>query len=117
MDQQGPRVFHDLARRAADPDFAWTPLRPRVDVHHLYQLEGGPAAALLRYAPGGRIPAHVHEGHEHIYILSGSQQDGRGVYVAGDLVVNAPGTSHEVESPGGCMVFVIWERPVRFVDS
>jgi anti-sigma factor ChrR (cupin superfamily) len=122
MSADAPLVFRDLARRAADPDSEsdhldarlWEPLRPGVEIHRLYGKDGGPSAALLRYAPGGEVPEHLHPGYEHIYVLSGSQQDERGVYAAGDLVVNLPGTRHRVESPGGCVVLVVWERPIEF---
>jgi anti-sigma factor ChrR (cupin superfamily) len=116
----GSLHFADLARRAEQPDFQWELLRPSVQIHPLYggQKNGaGPAAALLRYAPGGQVPHHVHPGYEHIYVLRGSQQDHRGVYVAGDFVVNLPGSSHGVSSPGGCLVLVVWEHPIAYVAS
>jgi anti-sigma factor ChrR (cupin superfamily) len=71
---------------------------------------------LLRYAPGSQVPSHQHEGYEHVYVLSGEQQDERGTYPAGTFVVNPPGTSHRVWSPQGCLVLVVWQRPVRFLE-
>jgi anti-sigma factor ChrR (cupin superfamily) len=107
----------DLAALTADLDrLAWRPLRPGVDIHVLYEVPGGgPAAALLRYAPGAEVPIHEHTGHEHIHVLQGAQHDERGRYVAGTFVVNPPGTRHRVWSPDGCLVLIVWERPVRFV--
>ncbi len=104
-----------LAQRALAADFGWTPFRPGVEIHRLYgNGDAGPCAALLRYAPGATIPYHRHQGHEHIYVLHGSQADEAGTYAAGTLVVNPPGTGHAVRSPDGCVVLVIWERPVAF---
>jgi anti-sigma factor ChrR (cupin superfamily) len=95
---------------------AWRPLRPGVDIHVLHDAGGGgPSSALLRYAPGAEVPAHEHVGFEHIVVLDGEQRDERGSYRAGTVIVNPPGSQHRVWSPGGCLVLVIWERPVRFL--
>jgi anti-sigma factor ChrR (cupin superfamily) len=95
----------------------WEPLRPGVEISRLYDHgPDGPAAAVLRYAPGSVVPTHEHNGHEHIFVLEGEQEDHRGRYPAGTLVVNPPGSRHEVRSPGGCIVIVIWQRPVSFLD-
>lgn len=97
--------------------FAWEPFREGVEIARLY---GGAidaaSAALLRYAPGARVPQHVHRGHEHILVLTGSQRDDHGVYGAGTLLVSAPGTSHRITSDEGCVVLAIWERPVEIVE-
>ncbi|MES1206770.1 MAG: cupin domain-containing protein, partial [Pseudomonadota bacterium] len=78
---------------------------------------GAPTASILRYAPGARIPYHRHDGYEHVFILAGSQRDERGTYGAGSLVVNTPGSSHDVVSENGCTALLIWERPVVFVGE
>jgi anti-sigma factor ChrR (cupin superfamily) len=97
--------------------FEWKPFREGVEIARLY---GGAAdassAALLRYAPGARVPWHVHRGHEHILVLTGSQRDDHGVYRAGTLLVSAPDTSHRITSDEGCVVLAIWERPVEILD-
>jgi anti-sigma factor ChrR (cupin superfamily) len=100
---------------AAPERLSWEPLREGVEIHRIYG--GGaddPAAALLRYRPGAEVPWHLHAGVEHILVLAGTQEDGRGRYGPGTLVVNPAGTSHSVRSPEGCLVLAIWERPVRF---
>ena len=94
---------------------AWKPLRPGVDIHTLYQHgEDGPTAALLRYAPGAEVPRHLHTGAEHIFVLEGAQQDERARYPAGSIVVNPEGSAHRVWSREGCVVLIVWARPVRF---
>lgn len=75
----------------------------------------GSSSALLRYAPGARIPAHRHPGYEHIWVLEGAQEDESGRYDAGTFVVNAPGSSHSVWSEEGCLVLIVWERSVKFL--
>lgn len=94
----------------------FVPFHPGVESVWIYgQGEPGPAAALLRYAPGATIPPHLHEGYEHILVLDGAQEDERGRYPAGTLIVNEPGTQHNVSSPEGCLVLVIWEKRVTFL--
>lgn len=97
---------------------AWQPFHPGVDIVELYpQTDDGGHAALLRYHPGACVPLHVHAGLEHILVLRGTQRDERGVYRAGTLVVNRPGTSHRVCSDEGCIVLAIWQRPVKILGD
>ncbi|HEX5271452.1 MAG TPA: cupin domain-containing protein [Gemmataceae bacterium] len=109
-----------LLQRAASlkDEPGWEPLRPGVQIRRLYQAAGGgAAAALLRYQPGASIPAHEHLGHEHILVLDGAQSDEHGHYPAGSLVINRPASAHRVASAEGCVVLIIWERGVRFLDQ
>jgi anti-sigma factor ChrR (cupin superfamily) len=103
------------ARRA---DLPFQYFRAGVEVHWLResQDDDGPSAAVLRYAPGASVPPHRHQGEENIYVISGAQQDDRGIYPAGTHVVNVPGSSHAVASPEGCVVLVVWARPNRWLD-
>lgn len=93
----------------------WKPLRSGVDIHRLAGVEGGPSVALLRYAPGARVPAHRHAGFEVIYVLDGAQSDERGTYEAGTVVVNPRGGEHSVWSDNGCVVLIVWERSIEFL--
>jgi anti-sigma factor ChrR (cupin superfamily) len=95
---------------------AWEPLREGIDASWLYRNgEDGPAAALLRYRPGARVPLHRHRGYEHIYILRGSQTDGRGTLPAGSFIVNSPGSEHAVRSDDGCLALLIWQVPIEII--
>ncbi len=82
----------DLAD-ALQGNINWHPFRTGIEI---YRIHGdgteGAASALLRYAPGARLPSHEHCGHEHILVLSGSQYDEQGRYPTGTLTVNAPGS-------------------------
>ena len=50
---------------------AWQPFQEGVEIFRLYgQGKEGPAAALLRFRPGGRVDWHEHTGFEHILVLS-----------------------------------------------
>jgi anti-sigma factor ChrR (cupin superfamily) len=113
---QASFAFVDLVARAGQADaLAWQPFREGVEIHRLYGEGTEPAAALLRYKPGARVPTHAHTGLEHILVLSGSQSDENGHYPAGSLIVNPTGTRHTVVSEEGCVVLALWAAPVSFV--
>jgi anti-sigma factor ChrR (cupin superfamily) len=108
------QLLPEALKRRSD----FRPMREGVEIAELYKDEHtGASAALLRYAPGARVPRHEHSGYEHILVLEGSQRDERGEYPAGTLIVNPPGTAHSVESPSGCLVLILWQRPIHFVSE
>ena len=116
----GRLVLSDLFGPRQDfTRYEWAPFRPGVEISRIYgggagDPEGGPAAALLRYAPGAHVPGHDHTGFEHIIVLQGSQQDERGTYAAGSCMIHARGTGHNVASEEGCVVLALWYSPVAF---
>jgi len=94
----------------------WKPFRPGVDIARIYSTpEAGPEAAFLRYQPGASIPQHIHSGYEHIFILKGTQIDRSGEHGAGTVIINPPGSSHSITSPEGCIILIIWDKPVVLV--
>jgi anti-sigma factor ChrR (cupin superfamily) len=95
----------------------WKPFMEGIDIYRLYgNGTSGPAAALLRFHPGARVPLHEHTGYEHILVLAGSQVDDNSRATAGTLIVNPPQTNHSVLSETGCIVLAIYERPVAFLE-
>jgi anti-sigma factor ChrR (cupin superfamily) len=102
----------------AEQDFSryeFEPFRDGVEIARIYgDGRSGPAAALLRYAPGAVVPAHDHPGYEHIFVLSGSQRDDHGTYGPGSCLIHEPGTHHSVASADGCIVLALWYSPVVF---
>lgn len=111
-------IWPDLLNLGKNPErLAWKPFRPGVEIHYLYgDGQQGSAAALLKYAPGAKVPKHEHTGYEHIIVLAGGQRDHQGHHQAGTLVINPPGTQHDVVSDEGCLVLIIWEKPVQIKD-
>ncbi|MEM6256114.1 MAG: cupin domain-containing protein [Cyanobacteria bacterium P01_D01_bin.156] len=107
-------ILSDVFSIAEHPEqLSWERFRPGIEIHRLYgDGQRGPAAALLKYEPGATVPDHDHSGYEHILVLSGAQQDHQGKHSAGTLVINPPNTSHAVASDEGCIVLIIWEKPV-----
>ncbi|HEY0791892.1 MAG TPA: cupin domain-containing protein [Chthoniobacterales bacterium] len=111
-----PELKNLLVTVPAAKEIAWEPYRPGVEIYRLYGNGlDGPSAALLRYEAGSAVPLHEHSGYEHILVLAGAQEDQNGVIETGTLVINPPGTRHAVSSRSGCIVLVIYERPVRFL--
>jgi anti-sigma factor ChrR (cupin superfamily) len=110
---QAPAIWDWMHLAAAEDEIPWQPFRPGVEIHRLYGDGTAASAALLRYQPGASVPLHVHTGYEHVFVLSGSQTDDRGTHPGGTLVINPPGSRHSVVSPTGCIVLVIWEKPVE----
>jgi len=50
-------------------------------------------------------------------VLDGSQSDAQGTYAKGSVVINRPGTAHEVWSDEGCVVLIQWDRPVEILGD
>jgi anti-sigma factor ChrR (cupin superfamily) len=123
MNSQSVRDFlpdecSDLFHIAQHQDkIPWVSYKDDIEIFRLYG-DGvtGPTAALLRYRPGGEVPLHEHVGYEHIFVLSGSQQDEYGTYEAGSFAIHPPGTRHKVISESGCIVLAIYEKPVKFIE-
>lgn len=107
-------VIKDIFSLVEHPEqLDWQPFRPGVDIHRLYDAGPiGSSSALLKYEPGAMVPDHEHTGYEHIIVLSGDQRDRQGNYPTGTVVINEPGSHHKVTSESGCIVLIIWEKPV-----
>lgn len=52
------------------------------------------ATSIVRYQPGSRFNAHLHEYGEEILVLDGVFSDETGDYPAGSYIMNPPGSSH-----------------------
>lgn len=89
--------------------------RQNVEIKRLYdarQNGAGPAAALLRYAPGACVPNHLHGGYELILVIDGELIDDAGRHGPGTLEICPPGSTHALASEKGCTFLVVWEQPV-----
>jgi len=95
----------------------WKDFQPGVKRAEVVPFEAfGKAVVLLQYAAGARVPEHFHAGKKYIYVLDGSQQDEKGNYQTGEWVLNKPGSHHSVSSSDGCMVLLIYEEPVQWIN-
>lgn len=116
----GSTIYQVLDKNWRDRNLEWEPYssdgRNSVEIIRLYddRVNGvGPAAALLRYAPGAKVPAHLHPGTELILVLEGELIDDEGTHPAGVLEICPPGSIHTLSSETGCVFLVIWEQPVQ----
>ena len=70
---------------------------------------------LLRMAPGTRVAAHDHAGHERAVILAGGWRDFRGELRRGDFAVCGPeerGHTLEVDTDAPCIALVLNDAPI-----
>jgi quercetin dioxygenase-like cupin family protein len=112
-------ILRLLDKNWRDHHLDWQPYsadgRTSVEIIKLYddRKDGaGPAAALLRYAPGAKVPMHLHLGTELILVLEGELIDDAGVHPAGTLEICPSGSQHTLSSETGCVFLVVWEQPV-----
>ena len=96
-------------------ELPFQPFRDGIEISEI--VTGSPAVALLRYQPGASVPRHMHTGLETIIVLEGTQSDERGDYPAGSVILNPQGTVHSVWSTDGCVVFIQWQLPVKFLEE
>lgn len=86
-----------------DPQAEWESLVPGCTFR---DFDGGPAlgeahAGLIRVQPGSVFPSHRHVGEERTLVLQGRVADEHGnEYRAGDMIVMADGTEHELRAVG-----------------
>ncbi len=68
------------------------------------------ATTIVRYSPGSRFSAHVHDGGEEYLVLEGVFQDEHGDFPTGTYVRNPPGSRHAPRSDKGATILVkLWQ--------
>jgi len=88
---------------------------PGVERKLLYQDASGRLTALVRMAPGARLPRHRHVGLEQSFVLEGTLVDDDGACPAGHYVWRRPGSVHTAWAPEGCVVLGIFDAPNEFL--
>ena len=111
----------ELASRFVDVDkMAWEKTRyPGVEQKTLFvEKETGLLTALMRMAPGARLPDHEHVRIEQTYVLEGELHCGEGVCKAGQFVWRPAGSRHEAwAGPQGGLFLAIFQAPNKFFQS
>lgn len=70
------------------------------------------SAFLVRYGPGAHGDLHEHLGYELMFVLAGELVNDNGDrYTVGDLVIEEPGSVHQVSSVTGFTVLAVREAP------
>ena len=77
----------------------------------------GSITALIRMAPGARLPDHEHPLSEQSFVLEGVLEDDDGRCTAGDFVWRPAGSRHQAWSQGGCVVLGIFQVPNKFFEE
>ncbi|MEV7277148.1 cupin domain-containing protein [Streptomyces sp. NPDC093111] len=114
-------VFRDVLRNGFEQtDLPWVPWtepgREGVEFVVLWGPghagEEDSASLLLRFPAGAHGDFHEHLGHELMLVLDGTldHSDGRRFH-RGDLVIEEPGTRHQMSSETGCTVLAVRARP------
>ena len=84
----------------------------------LVDRETGVLTALMKFAPGARLPDHEHVRIEQTYVLEGSLVCGEGECTAGNYVWRPAGSRHEAwaGAKGGLML-AIFQIPNKFHEK
>jgi anti-sigma factor ChrR (cupin superfamily) len=84
----------------------------------LVDRETGVVTALMKFAPGARLPDHEHVLIEQTYVLEGSLLCGEGECKAGDYVWRPAGSRHEAwAGPEGGLMLAMFQIPNRFFEK
>jgi anti-sigma factor ChrR (cupin superfamily) len=79
--------------------------------------DSGVVTALMKFAPGAKLPDHEHVQIEQTYVLEGSLVCGEGECKAGQFVWRPAGSRHEAwAGPQGGLMLAIFQIPNRFYE-
>lgn len=79
--------------------------------------ETGVVTALMKFAPGAKLPDHEHMRIEQTYVLEGSLVCGEGECKAGDFVWRPAGSRHEAwVGPQGGLMLAMFQIPNKFYE-
>jgi anti-sigma factor ChrR (cupin superfamily) len=84
----------------------------------LVDRDSGVVTALMKFAPGAKLPDHEHVLIEQTYVLEGSLVCGEGECKAGEFVWRPAGSRHEAwAGPQGGLMLAIFQIPNRFYEA
>jgi anti-sigma factor ChrR (cupin superfamily) len=84
----------------------------------IIERETGIVTALLRFAPGAKLPDHEHVLIEQTYVLEGSLVCGEGECQAGEFVWRPAGSRHEAwAGPKGGLMLAMFQIPNKFFEA
>ena len=83
----------------------------------LFDKATGLITALMRMAPGTRLPEHEHVKIEQTYVLEGELHCGEGICKAGQFVWRPAGSRHEAwAGPQGGTFLAMFQIPNKFFE-
>jgi len=84
----------------------------------LVDRDSGVVTALMKFAPGAKLPDHEHVLIEQTYVLEGSLVCGEGECKAGEFVWRPAGSRHEAwAGPQGGLMLAMFQIPNRFFEA
>lgn len=97
--------------------YEWFDFRPNVKKLILAGAAETEHIAILWYTvTNGGVGLHYHAKTESVYVIDGSQTDGKGTYTDGTVYYNPPGSGHQVTDSGGFFLLA-YSAPPDFVNT
>lgn len=103
----------DLADVKTNPDsYVWFDFRPNVQKLILAGAAETEHIAILWYTvTDGAVGLHYHSMTESVYVIEGTQTDGKGEYPTGTVYFNPPGSGHQISDSSGFFLLAYASPP------
>lgn len=97
--------------------YDWFDFRPNVKKLILAGVPETEHVAILWYTiTEGAVGLHYHSKTESVFVIDGTQTDGKGVYPTGTVYFNPPGSGHEIMHSSGFFVLA-YAAPPDFMST
>jgi hypothetical protein len=97
--------------------YQWFDFKPNVEKLILAGAPETEHIAILWYTvTDGGVALHYHSKTESVYVIDGTQTDGKGVYPTGTVYFNPPGSGHQVTDSTGFFVLA-YAAPPDFTNT
>jgi hypothetical protein len=98
-------------------DYEWFDFRPNVQKLILAGAAETEHIAILWYTTtNGGVGLHYHSKTESVYVVDGTQTDGKGIYPTGALYFNPPGSGHQITDSSGFFLLA-YAAPPDFMNT
>ena len=102
--------LNDLKKNPAN--YAWFDFRPNVKKLILAGDANSEHVSILWYTvANGSVGLHYHAKTESVYVIDGTQTDGKGTYPTGSLYFNPPGSGHAISNSSGFFILAYASPP------
>ncbi len=97
--------------------YAWFDFRPNVKKLILSGAAETEHVAILWYTTSdGGVGLHYHSKTESVYVIEGTQTDGKGDYPTGTVYFNPPGSGHQITNSTGFFILA-YASPPDFMST
>src|SRR5438477_9009940 len=97
--------------------YDWFDFRPNVKKLVLAGVPESEHVAILWYTiTDGAVGLHYHAKTESVFVIDGTQTDGKGVYPTGTVYFNPPGSGHEIMHSSGFFLLA-YAAPPDFANT